>query len=137
MMRRPARQRMAQRSMILRVLVLGLLVAGLDLALFAQEPPPGDELSQLLATLKRKADDISLAIGQRESIVQEMAGALDRAAQRSPGADQKQARWSQAIDLLDAFRGQNTRVIPELASFSFRRPSFAGPRGRAGGSSAT
>ena len=64
--------------------------------------PAGDELDQYLATRKREADDTLLAIGQREAAILEMVGPLDRAAQAATGTEQKEARWTQAIELLDA-----------------------------------
>jgi hypothetical protein len=115
--------------MICRVLVSVLLAVGSAPGLAAQEPPVGDELVQLLATLRRKADDITLAIGQREAIVQEMAAALDRAAQRSPGAEQKQARWNQAIELLDAFRGEN-KGHPRNREFQLQAAVFRWAQGQ-------
>jgi hypothetical protein len=84
-----------------------VLVLVLHPFLRTQEPAPGDELGQHLATLKRQVEDTSLAIGQREAIVLEMAGTLDRAAQGAAPADQRQVRWAQAIGLLDTFNGQN------------------------------
>jgi hypothetical protein len=75
--------------------------------LWAQEPAPVDELSQHLANLKRQAEDASLPISQRESVVFGSAETLDRAARKSRGGDEKQARWGQAIDILDAFNTQN------------------------------
>ena len=92
-----------------RACVTGLimLVLGHYPSLRAQEPAPGDELSQHLATLKAQVENTSLAIGQREALVQEMAGALDRAARGAAAADQRQERWARAVGLLDEFNSQN------------------------------
>jgi tetratricopeptide (TPR) repeat protein len=92
-----------------RACVTGLivLVFGHGQSLRAQEPAPGDELAQHLATLKAQVEDTSLAIGQREALVQEMAGTLDRAARGAVSADQSQERWGRAIGLLDEFNSQN------------------------------
>ncbi len=84
-----------------------VLVLGLNGLLRAQEPAAGDELMQQLTRLKLQADDTSLAIGQRESLVQEMAGTLDRAARGAGSADQRQERWGRAVGLLDEFNTQN------------------------------
>ena len=96
-------------STMSRACVTGLimLVLGHYPALRAQEPAPGDELSQHLATLKAQVEDTSLAIGQREALVQEMAGTLDRAARGAVAADQRQERWARAVGLLDEFNSQN------------------------------
>ncbi|MGZ3316681.1 MAG: hypothetical protein ACXU95_05185, partial [Isosphaeraceae bacterium] len=92
-----------------RACVTGLimLVLGHYPSLRAQEPAPGDELSQHLATLKAQVEDTSLAIGQREALIQEMAGALDRAARGAAAADQRHERWARAVGLLDEFNSQN------------------------------
>jgi tetratricopeptide (TPR) repeat protein len=82
-------------------------VLALAPSLPARQAPPGDELSDRLATLKRQADDVTLPIGQRETAVLEMAGALDRAAQRETTVDQREARWGQAVGLLDAFNSES------------------------------
>src|SRR3974377_2245928 len=68
-------------STMSRVCVTGLimLVLGYYPSLRAQEPAPGDELARHLATLKAQVEDTSLAIGQREALVQEMAGTFHRA----------------------------------------------------------
>ena len=84
-----------------------MLVLGHYPSLRTQEPAPGDELSQHLATLKAQVEDTSLAIGQRKALVQEMAGALDRAARGAAAADQRQERWARAVGLLDEFNSQN------------------------------
>jgi Tfp pilus assembly protein PilF len=105
-------------------------------SLLAQESSASDELAQLLATLKRKAEDFTLAIGQREAIVQEMASALDRAAQRSSDPGQKQARWSQAIDLLDAFRDHN-KGHPRNREFQLQAAVFRWAQGQSWGEFST
>src|SRR5208282_5218569 len=84
-----------------------MLVSGYYPSLRAQEPAPGDELAQHLATLKAQVEDTSLAVGQREALVQEMAGTLDRAARGAVAAGQRQERWAQAVGLLDEFNSQN------------------------------
>jgi hypothetical protein len=73
----------------------------------ARQVPSADELKEHLATLKRQADDATLPVVQREAVVLEMAGALDRSAQRENVADQKGARWGQAVEILDAFNADN------------------------------
>ncbi len=83
-----------------------LLVFGSCAWLRAQEPA-GDELAQHLATLKVQVEDTSLAIGQREALVQEMAGTLDHAARGALAADQRQGHWAKAVGLLDEFNKQN------------------------------
>src|SRR5271157_826246 len=92
-----------------RACVTGLimLVFGSYPWLRAQEPAPGDELAQHLATLKAQVEDTSLAVGQRAALVQEMAGTLDRAARGAVAAGQRQERWAQAVGLLDEFNSQN------------------------------
>jgi tetratricopeptide (TPR) repeat protein len=72
----------------------------------AQEPAQGDEVGQHITSLKRQAEDASLPIGQRETVVAGAAETLDRAARRAAG-DEMQARWDQAIELLDGFNRQN------------------------------
>jgi hypothetical protein len=123
-------------SVILRAVAPGLLMLGYHGPLLARELSASDELAQLLATLKRKAEDVTLAIGQREAIVQEMASALDRAAQRSSDPDQKQARWSQAIDLLDAFRDQN-KGHPRNREFQLQASVFRWAQGQSWGEFST
>ena len=92
-----------------RACLAGLMMSllGHEVSLRAQEPAAGDELTQHLATLRAQADDTSLAIGQREALIQEMAGALDRAAQAPErpisGRSAGRGRW----DLLDEFNNQN------------------------------
>ncbi len=73
----------------------------------AQEPAASAELEEHLATLNKQVEDTSLAISQRESLVQEMAGTLDRAAQAADTSRQRRERWSQAVGLLDGFENQN------------------------------
>ena len=86
---------------------LVMLFLGHEVSLRAQESAAGDDLTQHLATLRAQADDTSLAIGQREALIQEMAGVLDRAAQSAGAADQRQERWARAVGLLDEFNNQN------------------------------
>ena len=95
--------------MMRRAYVAGLIVLGFwhHLSLCAQESGLDDELSQHLTTLKAQVEDTSLAIGQREALVQEMAGTLDRAARGAVSADQRQERWRRAVGLLDEFNTQN------------------------------
>ncbi len=83
-----------------------VLVFGSCAWLCAQEPA-GDELAQHLATLQAQVEDTSLAIGQREAVVQEMAGTLDRAARGAVAADQRQGHWTKAVGLLDEFNSRN------------------------------
>ena len=87
---------------------------------------------QHLATLKAQVEDTSLAIGQREALVQEMAGTLDRAARGAVAADQRQERWARAVGLLDEFNSQNPGH-PGHANSSSRPRFIAGLRGKAGG----
>ncbi len=84
-----------------------LLVFGHDRSLHAQEPVAGDELAQHLNTLKAQVDDRSLAIGQREALVQEMATTLDRAARGAGSADKRREYWARGVGLLDEFNSQN------------------------------
>ena len=79
----------------------------------AQTPTPIDELSHHLDGMKRQLDDVSVGVAQREILAIEIAGTLDRAAQAETRIDAKQARWNEAIRLLDEFREKNldqTRV---------------------------
>jgi hypothetical protein len=92
---------------IIRALGLSLLISGRLPGLPAQEPAPADELAQHLANMRQQAEDMSLPIGQRESLVLGMAGTLDRAAQSAPDDDQRQGHWSRAIELLDSFNTRN------------------------------
>jgi hypothetical protein len=73
----------------------------------SQEPPPDDELAMHLANLKQQIGDMSLPMARRENLAIGMAGTLDRAAQTASSDDQRQARWAQAIELLDSFNTQN------------------------------
>ncbi len=92
-----------------RACVAGLIVLGFGhgMSLRAQEPATGDELAQHLAMLKARVEDTSLAIGQREALVQEMAGTLDRAARDAGSAEQRQEHWGRAVGVLDEFNSQN------------------------------
>ncbi len=98
-----------------------LLVFGSCAWLRAQEPA-GDELAQHLATLKVQVEDTSLAIGQREALVQEMAGTLDHAARGALAADQRQGHWAKAVGLLDEFNKQNPGH-PRTREFRLERES--------------
>ena len=76
-------------------------------ALCAQEPAAADELSLHLATCKSQAEDPRLSIDEREAIIQELAETLNRAALASRDIEGREARWGQAVALLDGFRDQN------------------------------
>lgn len=114
-----------------RVLGLALAVMAVSLRLPAQEAPAGNELGQYLATRKREADDTLLPIGQREAAVLEMVGPLDRAAQAGTGAKQKEARWTQAIELLDAFNAQNPGH-PRTREFQLQAGVYRWAQGQSG-----
>ncbi len=91
-----------------RACVAGLIVLGFGHGMsLRQEPATGDELAQHLAMLKARVEDTSLAIGQREALVQEMAGTLDRAARDAGSAEQRQEHWGRAVGVLDEFNSQN------------------------------
>ena len=96
------------RSQLIKMVVRSILALLLLLpASQAQEPAPADELAMHLADLKQQIEDISLPIARRENLAIGMAGTLDRAAQTAANDDQRQARWAQAIELLDAFNTRN------------------------------
>jgi hypothetical protein len=57
--------------------------------------------------MKRQLEDPSIGVAQRENLAIETAGTLDRAAQAEARIDAKQARWDEAIRLLDEFRAKN------------------------------
>jgi hypothetical protein len=88
-------------------LVLAVFLFALPPALGAQEPAPADELSGHLATRKSQAEDPGLSIDEREAIIQELAELLNRAAMGSKTVEQREARWGQAMALLDEFRDKN------------------------------
>src|SRR4051794_34910059 len=88
-----------------RLVVFSLLVAVPLLP--AQELSAADELAQHLANIKRQVEDTSLPIVQREALALGMAGTLDRAALAEKGADRRQARWNQAVEVLDSFNTEN------------------------------
>ncbi len=84
-----------------------LLVFGFAPWLRASHAAAGDELAEHLAVLKAQVEDTSRAIGQREALVQELAGTLDRAARGTVAADQRQGHWAKAVGLLDEFNSRN------------------------------
>lgn len=95
--------------MMRRVCATGLIVLCFEhgLSLRAGQSAPDDELSQHLATLKAQVEDTSLAMYQREALVQEMAGTIDRWARSAVSSDQRQERWGRAVRLLDEFNSQH------------------------------
>lgn len=81
------------------------------MAAAAQQPAPVSEaeLARHLATVRAQLANPALDLGRRETLAQDMAATLDRAAQSSPDAEARRTRWGEAIDLLDQF----TRANPE------------------------
>ena len=73
----------------------------------AQAPNPVEELGRHLEGMKRRIDDPSIGVAQREILAIEAAGTLDRAAQAESRIDAKQAHWNEAVRLLDEFREKN------------------------------
>jgi hypothetical protein len=91
----------------MKAFVMGFVLIVAPASFPAQEPSAADELAQHLANIKRQVEDTSLPIGQREVLALGMAGTLDRAAQAATEAEQRQAYWSQAVEILDSFNAQN------------------------------
>lgn len=81
------------------------------MAAAVQQPAPlsDAELSQHLTTVRAQLANPALDLGRRESLAQDMASTLDRAAQSAADAELRRQRWGEAIELLDQF----TRANPE------------------------
>jgi tetratricopeptide (TPR) repeat protein len=77
------------------------------------------------------ADDTLLPIGQREEAILEMVGPLDRAAQAVTGTEQKEAQWTKAIELLDAFNVQNPGH-PRTREFQLQAGVYRWAQGQSG-----
>jgi len=92
---------------ILRNLLLPAAAAAAIASAMAQAPNPIDELSRHLEGMKRQLEDPSVGVAQREILAIETAGTLDRAAQAETHIGAKQARWDEAVRLLDEFREKN------------------------------
>ncbi len=84
----------------------------LAMAAAAQQPAPSSdsELAQHLATVRGQLANPALDLGRRAVLAQDMAGTLDRAAQRAADPEVRRQRWGEAVNLIDQF----TRENPEL-----------------------
>ncbi|MBV8486667.1 MAG: hypothetical protein JO161_00175, partial [Planctomycetaceae bacterium] len=119
--------------------VLRLFLSGLGLAVFlfvlppaprAQEPAAAaDELSKHLAIRKSQAEDSRLSLEEREAIIHELAEALDRAALVSKNIEGREARWGQAIELLDGFREKNA-THPRAREFQLQAAVYRWAQGQ-------
>src|SRR3954447_13625445 len=66
-----------------------------------------DELSKHLEDLRRQTEDAKINIVRRQQLALEMAAALDRAGQSAPTIEDRRARWTEAIRVLDQFNRKN------------------------------
>ena len=110
-------------------LALTVVLLVLPPALCAQEPDGADELSVHLTTRKSQAEDSRLPIDEREAIIQELAETLNRAAIASKGIEGREARWGQAIALLDGFRDKNAGC-PRAREFQLQAAVYRWAQGQ-------
>ncbi len=90
--------------------VLILLCASLSvIAAGPERPPSADEIDSRLDSTRKILADTSRSVEERASIALEEAAALDREAQARPTLDERRARSSQAIRLLDEFNAAHPR----------------------------
>src|SRR3954471_9843862 len=78
-----------------------------------------DEMEKHLEDLRRQVEDRTISVVKRERLALEVASTLDRAAQSSPTAEARRARWTEAIGLLDRFGARNPGH-PRAHEFSFQ-----------------
>jgi hypothetical protein len=91
--------------MRLRALASVLIVA-LATSSFGQAPEPAPTLAELRAGL----EDPAIPVAERARRALEVASTLDQAAQRTSNPAERQARWNDAIALLDGFVSANPEV---------------------------
>ena len=72
-----------------------------------QDAASDDELDRHLATVREQITGKFLDLSVREDRLLDMAATLDRAAQAAASAQKRRLRWAQAIELFDAFLGEN------------------------------
>jgi tetratricopeptide (TPR) repeat protein len=84
-------------------------------ALPAQESPSELELSRHLATLRSEVENTAVELPRRAALVLEMGDTLDRAAQAAAAESVRRRRWSEAVDLIDAFLRRNPGAPRERA----------------------
>jgi hypothetical protein len=112
------------RTPLVRLILTGmcsLVAAGAALA--------DDEMQRHLDNLRRQVEDPLIDIGRRETLVLEMAAALDRTGQASPTADNRRARWTEAIELLDRFE-MRSPGHPRTREVQFQAAVYVWARGR-------
>src|SRR4051794_39475096 len=96
------------------VLFTWLIPAGAD-AQPAEQTRTDDELKAHLAALGERLANTATEIGVRERLAMEMAATLDRAAISAPTAEDRRARWTEAVEVLDRFSEKNAGHLQEHA----------------------
>ena len=86
---------------------LSLSAAAIAFSAPAQEPTADDELARHLTTVRSQIENVTIDLDRREELAFEMAATLDRAAQKSPSAEARRRRWTEAVELHDWFLKQN------------------------------
>ena len=93
-----------QRTHWLAFLCMGLMVPRVRRE--ARQAAQGDELEVHLAAQRKQMEDPKRTLADRARIALELAATLDRAAQTTPSAEARRARWKQAVSLLDDFNSK-------------------------------
>jgi len=88
-----------------------------------------DDLDQRLSSVKRELEDPTLDLDRREQTALDMAVRLDQAAQEAQTSVDRRKRWTEAINLLDAFEARN-RGHARSDEFRFQSAVYIWARGR-------
>ncbi|GAC1468348.1 MAG: hypothetical protein NVSMB9_10930 [Isosphaeraceae bacterium] len=88
-----------------------------------------EELKTHLESLRRRVEDPSTDMGQRERLTLEMASTLDRAALAELKPEERRARWTQAVKLLDQFTEKNPGH-PEIRAFQVQAAVYIWARAK-------
>jgi tetratricopeptide (TPR) repeat protein len=119
---------MRRLAAILAVLVLaglgGLGPIGADFNARADE-----EMDRYLENLRSQTESLSLPLEKRAQAALDLAATLDRLAQSAAGPDERRARWTEAIDALDAFQKRNP-TNPRTPQIRFQAAVYLWARGR-------
>jgi hypothetical protein len=112
------------------LIILSLGRAWEPLARICEAPARADdELERHLEDLRLQVDDTNIDIGRREMLALEMAATLDRAAQSATTVERRRGRWTEAIQVLDRFGGQNPSHT-QSREFNFQAAVYLWARAR-------
>jgi hypothetical protein len=115
---------------ILILIIMSLGWAWGPLARLRESPARADdELEKHLEDLRLQVEDTKNDITRRELLTLEMAATLDRAAQSATTPEARRARWTEAIQLLGRFGGQNPSH-PRTREFTFQAAVYLWARAR-------